>query len=267
MKYILFSAFLFLCLTIIDAQELSVEKIWKKYEFSSKGIAGFKSMNNGTHYTKPAKDLSILKYDLLDTKDAGTTLVDSKNLVYNSKILTYDDYEFNSDETKILFLSETKSVYRRSFTAEYFLFDITSKKLEALDEKHHPQTLAEYSPDGKMVSYIYGNDLFVKNLQTGKITKLTVDGKRNKVINGTTDWVYEEEFSITKAYAWSPDSKTIAFLRFNEKAVKEYSLETYGNLYPEHYEYKYPKAGEDNSKVTAHYVNVQSAKINNILLG
>ena len=82
MKYILFSAFLFLCLTTIDAQELSIEKIWKKYEFSSKGIAGFKSMNNGTHYTKPAKDLSILKYDLLDTKDAGTTLVDSKNLVY-----------------------------------------------------------------------------------------------------------------------------------------------------------------------------------------
>ena len=267
MKNIFFSAFLFLCLTKIVAQELSIEKIWKKYEFSSKGIAGFKSMNNGTHYTKPGNDLSILKYDILDASDLGKTLVDSKNLVYNTKMLAYDDYEFNSDETKILFLSETKAVYRRSFTAEYFLYDIATKKLEALDEKHHPQTLAEYSPDGKMVSYIYGNDLFVKNLQTGKITKLTLDGKRNKVINGTTDWVYEEEFSITKGYAWSPDSKTIAFLRFDEKAVKEYSLETYGNLYPEHYEYKYPKAGEDNSKVTAHLVNVKSGAISNLNLG
>ena len=165
MKNIFFSAFFFLCLTKIVAQELSIEKIWKKYEFSSKGIAGFKSMNNGTHYTKPANDLSILKYDILDASDLGKTLVDSKNLVYNSNMIDYDDYEFNSDETKILFLSETKAVYRRSFTAEYFLFDIATKKLEVLDENHHPQTLAEYSPDGKMVSYIYGNDLFVKNLE------------------------------------------------------------------------------------------------------
>lgn len=99
----------------------------EKYEFSSKGIAGFKSMNNGTHYTKPGNDLSILKYDILDDSDLGKTLVDSKNLVYNTKMLEYDDYEFNSDETKILFLTATQAVYRRSFTAEYFLFDIASK--------------------------------------------------------------------------------------------------------------------------------------------
>ena len=116
MKNIFFSAFFFLCLTKIVAQELSIDKIWKKYEFSSKGIAGFKSMNNGTHYTKPGNDLSILKYDILDDSDLGKTLVDSKNLVYNSKMLEYDDYEFNSDETKILFLIGTLEAQCRNFS-------------------------------------------------------------------------------------------------------------------------------------------------------
>ncbi|NCA22554.1 MAG: S9 family peptidase, partial [Crocinitomicaceae bacterium] len=151
--------------------------------------------------------------------------------------------------------------------AIYFLYDINSKKLQPLDEEHQPQTLAEYSPDGTMVSYIHGNDLFVKNIKTGAVKKLTQDGKRNKIINGTTDWVYEEEFSITKAYGWSPDSKTIAFLRFDEKEVPEFSMAMYGELYPDEYKYKYPKAGEVNSKVTAHLVDVASAKISNLDLG
>ncbi|MFN5032078.1 MAG: DPP IV N-terminal domain-containing protein, partial [Flavobacteriia bacterium] len=107
----------------------------------------------------------------------------------------------------------------------------------------------------------------VKDIASGKVKKLTQDGKRNKVINGTTDWVYEEEFSITKAYDWSPDSKYIGFLRFNEKEVKEFNLTYYGELYPQNYSYKYPKAGEDNSKVTAHIVTVKSGKISPIDLG
>lgn len=267
MKIFFFTGVFILLIHSVYCQELTIDKIWKKFEFSSKGVDGFKSMKDGTHYTKPAKNSSILKYELISSSDEGTIIVDSKDLVYDSNPLNYDDYEFNSDETKILFLTETQSVYRRSFTAKYFLYDIATKKLEALDEEHQPQTLAEYSPNGKMVSYIFGNDIFIKNLQTGKVTKLTTDGKRNKIINGTTDWVYEEEFSITKAYAWSPDSKLIAFLRFDEKEVKKYSLETYGNLYPEQYEYKYPKAGEDNSKVSAHFINVLTGKISTIALG
>jgi dipeptidyl-peptidase-4 len=158
-------------------------------------------------------------------------------------------------------------IYRRSFTAIYYLYDITTKQLMPLDEKHQPQSLAEYSPDGKSVSFIHGNDIFVKQVANGKVVKLTEDGKRNKIINGTTDWVYEEEFSITKGYAWSPDSKWIAFLRFNEKEVKEFNLTFYNELYPTEYTYKYPKAGEENSKVTAHIVNVSNGKITPINLG
>ena len=158
-------------------------------------------------------------------------------------------------------------IYRRSFTAIYYLYDLSTKQLMPLDEKHQPQSLAEYSPDGKSVSFIYGNDIFVKQVANGKVVKLTEDGKRNKIINGTTDWVYEEEFSITKGYDWSPDSKWIAFLRFNEKEVKEFNLTFYNELYPTEYTYKYPKAGEENSKVTAHIVNVSNGKITPINLG
>jgi dipeptidyl-peptidase-4 len=149
----------------------------------------------------------------------------------------------------------------------YYLFDIKTKKLSLLDDQHQPQTLAEYSPDGKKVSYIHKNDLYIKDIASGKVTQLTTDGKRNKIINGTTDWVYEEEFGITKAYGWSPDSKHIAFLRFDEKEVKEFTMMYFEELYPEKYTFKYPKAGEANSKVSAHLVNTANGKITTINLG
>lgn len=265
-KQIVFIAFLFISFLAFN-QELSIEKIWKKYEFNAKSVAGFKSMKDGESYTRPTKDASINKYSIVNQNDEGTTLVDGKNLLYEGKEVVYDDYEFNADESKILFLTETTPVYRRSFKAVYFLYDFATKKLQPLDTEHQPQTLAEYSPDGTMVSYIHGNDLFVKNIKSGTVTKLTKDGKKNKIINGTTDWVYEEEFSITKAYSWSPDSKMIAFLRFDEREVPEFSMAMYGDLYPNQYKFKYPKAGEVNSKVTAHIVKIKDASIKPITFG
>ena len=224
-------------------------------------------MKDGEHYSRIGEDGSILIYKLMDANDKGELLVNKNSLVYNDSIIAYEDYEFNSDETKVLFMTNIKPIYRRSYTAIYYLYDIKTKQLVPLDDKHKPQTLAEYSPDGKSVSFIHGNDIFVKELATGKSIKLTQDGKRNKIINGTSDWVYEEEFGITKAYAWSPDSKWISFLRFNEKEVKGFNLTYYKGLYTEEYKYKYPKAGEDNSEVTAHLINVQKKSITPINLG
>ena len=263
---IIFCAFFLVSLQLY-AQDLTVEQIWKKYEFYPKGVEGFKSMKDGEHYTKMNEDGSIVKYKLTDPTDVGTLLVNGNSLMYKEVKIAFDDYEFNFDETKILFMTSIVPIYRRSFTAIYYLYDISTKQLMPLDEKHQPQSLAEYSPDGKSVSFIYGNDIFVKQVANGKVVKLTEDGKRNKIINGTTDWVYEEEFSITKGYDWSPDSKWIAFLRFDEKEVKEFNLTFYNELYPTEYKYKYPKAGEDNSKVTAHIVNVSNGKITPIKLG
>ena len=263
---IIFCAFFLVSLQLY-AQDITVEQIWKKYEFYPKGVEGFKSMKDGEHYTKMNEEGSIVKYKLTDPTDAGTLLVNGNSLIYKEAMIAFEDYEFNFDETKILFMTSIVPIYRRSFTAIYYLYDISTKQLMPLDEKHQPQSLAEYSPDGKSVSFIYGNDIFVKQVANGKVVKLTEDGKRNKIINGTTDWVYEEEFSITKGYDWSPDSKWIAFLRFDEKEVKEFNLTFYNELYPTEYKYKYPKAGEDNSKVTAHIVNVSNGKITPINLG
>jgi dipeptidyl-peptidase 4 len=263
---IIICAFFLLSLHLC-AQDITVEQIWKKYEFYPKGVEGFKSMKDGEHYTKMNEEGSIVKYKLTDPTDAGTLLVNGNSLMYKEATIAFEDYEFNFDETKILFMTSIVPIYRRSFTAVYYLYDLTTKQLMPLDEKHQPQSLAEYSPDGKSVSFIYGNDIFVKQVANGKVVKLTEDGKRNKIINGTTDWVYEEEFSITKGYDWSPDSKWIAFLRFNEKEVKEFNLTFYNELYPTEYTYKYPKAGEDNSKVTANIVNVSNGKITPIMLG
>ncbi len=263
---IIICAFFLLSLQLY-AQDITVEQIWKKYEFFPKGVDGFKSMKDGDHYTKMNEEGSIVKYKLTDPTDVGTLLVNGNSLMYKDLKIAFDDYEFNFDETKILFMTSIVPIYRRSFTAIYYLYDLSTKQLMPLDEKHQPQSLAEYSPDGKSVSFIHGNDIFVKQVASGKVVKLTEDGKRNKIINGTTDWVYEEEFSITKGYDWSPDSKWIAFLRFNEKEVKEFNLTFYKELYPTEYTYKYPKAGEDNSKVTANIVNVSSGKITPIKLG
>lgn len=266
MKYFLTLVSLLFFVQFIDSQELSVEKIWKNYEFRAKGIDGFRSMKDGEHYTQVI-DNSLYKFKINDSTDQGELLVKKDKLIIQGKELSFDDYFFNEDETKILFTAETEPIYRRSFTAVYYLFDLKTNVLSALDLEHQPQTLAEYSPDGNLVSYIYKNDLFIKNIQTGKVTKLTKGGKKNKVIYGTTDWVYEEEFAITKAYEWSADGKMIAYLRFDEQEVKEFNLAFYNDLYPTQYKYKYPKAGEDNSKVTAHVVQVKNAKTVDLNLG
>jgi dipeptidyl-peptidase-4 len=201
MKNALLLFLLFCSVTpLFFAQNLSVERIWKNYEFSAKGTGSIQAMNDGEHYVTISEDGSIVS-NLIVTqgKDQQKILVPKEKLVWNGNAISVASFEFNATEDKILLWTAPKAIYRRSFEAFYFLYDIKTQKLVALDEIHTPQTLAEYSPDGTKVSYIHGNDIFVKDLNTGKVQKMTQDGKRNKIINGTTDWVYEEEFAITKA--------------------------------------------------------------------
>ena len=267
MKYTHFFLVLLVFTTTL-AQELSVEKIWKKYEYRTQGVDGFNSLQDGDRYTQLDDQGNLVLAYISKPNEATSVLIDAKSLTYGGRPVRIEDYSFDKSERKVLIMTSISPIYRRSYNAVYYLYDLDTKGLESLSEEHSPQTLAEYSPDGTKVSFIHGNDLFVKELASGKVTKLTTDGKRNKVINGTTDWVYEEEFSITKAYSWSPDSKYIAFLKFVEKRVKEFGIDMYGELYPDRLEYKYPKAGEDNSVVTAHWVAVSKpTKINPINLG
>ncbi len=269
MKSALLLFLLFCSVTpLFFAQNLSVERIWKNYEFSAKGTGSIQAMNDGEHYVSISEDGAIVSNSILaQGKEQQKVLIPKEKLIWNSNPISVASFELNATEDKILLWTAPKAIYRRSFEAFYFLFDIKTQKLTALDEIHTPQTLAEYSPDGTKVSYIHGNDIFIKDLNTGKVQKMTQDGKRNKIINGTTDWVYEEEFAITKAYGWSPDSKYLAFLKFDEREVPEFQMAMYGQLYPDEYTYKYPKAGEQNSKVTLNLLQVSSGKIQQIGLG
>lgn len=247
----------------VQAQEkITVEKIWKQYAYFPERAEGYRAMLDGNSYTVRKSDNSIVRRTF-ESKDKKEELIfEVPNVAF-----TYSDYEFNSDESKILFLSDVNSIYRYSFSANYHLYDRVTKKLEPLDEDHQPQTLAEYSPNGNYVSYIFKNNLYVKELKTGEIRQLTSDGKQNEVINGTSDWVYEEEFALLKAYDWSPDSRFISFLKFNEREVKGFSMTFFNTLYPDNYDFKYPKAGEENSKVTLHVASIDATETQEVFLG
>jgi dipeptidyl-peptidase-4 len=254
----------------IIKQPLTVESIWKNYEFSSKGFPGFNGMNDGEHFTKinfEQGKFSITKHAFQNYSGEGEILVAEKDLLYKGVSIQVDDYSFNADETKLLITTNSESVYRRSYIADFYILDLKTKKITPLDEKRTGSTLAEFSPDGTKIAYIHSNNIFLKDLISGKTTQITLDGQKNNTINGTTDWVYEEEFALTKGFDWSPDSKYISFLKFNESKVQEFQLAYYGKLYPEIYKYKYPKAGEDNSKVTAHVFNLTSKKTITLNLG
>lgn len=253
-----------------SAQNLSVDKIWKNYEFFGSSVNGFRSMNDGNYFSKITKGISgksITKHAFSNYEGKGEVIVSPDMLQIDGSSINMDDYFFNSDETKVLITTQTESIYRRSYSAVYYLLDLKTGKLQSLDDTHSPQTLAEYSPDGTKVSYIYKNNLFVKDLDNGTVSQITHDGSKNKIINGTTDWVYEEEFAITKAYGWSPDGANIAFLRFDESNVKEFNMTYYNELYPDLYTFKYPKAGEDNSKVSAMIYNLSTKATSKIDLG
>ncbi|MFT5859031.1 MAG: dipeptidyl-peptidase-4 [Flavobacteriaceae bacterium] len=259
-------ALLLICSTIIFGQDLSVEKIWKEYAFFGSSVNGFRSMQDGNYFSKvtsSGNSESVTRHKFTDSEGAGDILIPVDILAD----IDMDDYAFNADESKALIMTGSQQIYRRSFSAIYYLYDRDTKALQRLDEKHEPQTLAEYSPDGQKVSYIFENNLYIKEIATGNVTQLTNDGKRNAIINGTTDWVYEEEFSLTKGYGWSPDSKCIAYLKFDESEVPEFNLTYFYELYPDLYTFKYPKAGEDNSHVSAHIVHLTDQLSSKIDLG
>lgn len=222
--------------------------------FQQENVRNFNWMNDGQFYSELSEN-KIVKSSILD-KSNRTTLFDG-----SSNNMSIDGYTFSADEKKILILTSRQSIYRRSFTAEYYVYDVVNKDLKKLSDGG-PQSYATFSPDGKMVAFTRNNNLFVTTLVTMSERQLTKDGEFNKIINGSSDWVYEEEFSLTKAFFWSPDSKKIAFIRFDESGVKEYNMQVWndGELYPADYRYKYPKAGESNSVVEVHIQNLDNGK-------
>ncbi len=219
--------------------------------FASKTVRGVRSMNDGIHYTTQ-EGSAIVKYSY-ETGEAVDTIVNTKN---TTPALNFSDYEFSSDERKILLTVDPQAIYRHSFTADYWIYDIAGNSLKKLSDNGRQQ-VAQLSPDGQKAAFVRDNNLFWVDLNSGKEVQITTDGKRNEILNGIPDWVYEEEYSFSRAYEWSPQSDYIAYYRTDETNVKEYNMNLFeDSLYPTVYKFKYPKAGEENSTVTIHVYNL-----------
>lgn len=255
-------AALLLCCSVF-AQEITLEDIWAKGTFRSKSIDEIRSMKNGENYCILKRE-GIEKYAYATGKKTEE-IVSFSDLKFKTESEYVFDYQFNQDESKLLLATNPQFIYRRSYLANYYIYDIKTKQLTSVSKDK--VRLAEFAPDGSKVAYVKDNNLFMLYLSDMQETQITTNGEFNKIINGTTDWVYEEEFAITKGFFWSPDSKKIAFYSFDESKVKEYTIPYYGSLYPVQYTYKYPKAGEDNSVVSVLVYDIEARQTHNIDLG
>ena len=252
----------FLTTTLIYCQEkqISLEDIWSG-SFRIESMKALHSMKNGKQYSvlnfdKQTQTASIDIYDY-KTLEKVKTLLSSRDI---EEIQGFFDYSFSDDESKIILTTVSEPVFRRSTLGEYYIYDIASKKVTKIaDDLVQEPTL---SPDATKVAYGFDNNLYVKYLVSGKVDQITTDGAKNKIINGITDWVYEEEFSFVRAFDWNADSNQIAFIRFNETDVPEFSMDVFGSdLYQTQQVFKYPKAGEANSEVSLHLYNLADERL------
>ena len=245
----------------LSAQEITLKDIYKKGAFRERSVYGIRSMNDGEHFTTLERGKKITRYSF-KSGETIETLFTATDDNFNIRA-----YEFSADESKILLAVNAEYIYRRSFTADYYIYDIQSKELKKLSEKGR-QMFAAFSPDASKVGFVRDNNIYIKDLSSDEEKQITFDGKFNHIINGGTDWVYEEEFAFTRAFFWSPKSDKIAYYKFDESEVPVFNMTKYNNeLYPENYAYKYPKAGEKNSVVSIHVYNLNTANTNTMDVG
>mgnify|MGYP000836740343 FL=1 len=249
----------------IQAQKVTLQDV-AQGTYRAQNIYGLKPMLDGDHYTQISSDHKrIVKYSFKTGKEVETIFDVTKARDCNFK--AFDDYILSPDEKLILIQTETKPIYRHSFTAIYYIYNVKNNTLEPLSN-NGPQQVPLFSPDGNQIAFVRNNNIFLVKLLFGNSeSQVTKDGEYNKVLNGIPDWVYEEEFSFNRAFDFSADSKMIAYIRFDESQVPMFSFPWYKGMspakedyatYPGKYEYKYPKAGETNSTVTVHTYDIKS---------
>ncbi len=252
-------------------QKFTLEQAFKDKIFNPKDIKRIKWNTNGKTFSileknKEENTESIVLYNT-SSGEIKETILNSQNLRNSDgKQIHVDNYSINKDENIILIESEIDSIYRRSTKAFYYIYDVDSKNITSIDSENK-QMHVTFSPDGGKVAYVINNNIYIKNLADQKVTQITEDGELHKIINGSADWVYEEEFHMSKAFKWSHDSKMIAYIKYDEREVKEYSLQIWGELYPEFERFKYPKAGEKNSVTSIHVYDLESRNTTEINTG
>ena len=256
-----------LCLSVFfgNAQVVTLQEV-ANGAYRTEGISGIKPMLDGEHYTQISRDRKkIVKYSFKTGKEVETVF--DVSTARDCTIKSFDDYIMSPDESRILIQTETKPIYRRSFTAVYYIFNVRNNTMEALSEGG-PQQVPLFSPDGNQIAFVRNNNIYLVKLLFGNSeSQITEDGKYNEVLNGIPDWVYEEEFGFNRAFDFSADSKMLAYIRFDESKVPMYSFPMYQGMnpsldqyavYPGSYDYKYPMPGVDNSKVSVHTFDIKS---------
>jgi dipeptidyl-peptidase-4 len=268
MKYFVRALSTLLCfflLNALPAQDLiKLEDIWASNVFSAQYVPGFNFQLDGRHYTRQEGN-KVVQYDLT-TGQSTAVLLDASELEGQAGFSgQLRGYSFSNDESKMLISSEVESIYRRSRKGYFFVWD--GEQLQAI----YPEgkiSYATFNPQADKVAFVFENNVYLKDLESGAITAITEDGKTNQIINGAADWVYEEEFAFAQAFAWAPDGNTIAYYKFDESKVQEFTMTNYrDDLYPEYVTFKYPKVGELNSVVSIHLYNLTNGTTQKVDVG
>ncbi|HHW82093.1 MAG TPA: prolyl oligopeptidase family serine peptidase [Bacteroidales bacterium] len=255
MKKIWFLAVLLIASISVSAQQYGLQEIVNGV-YSSKGIKSVVSAPDGIHYYQMNdRSNALLKYEY-ETGNVVDTLFSTER----ARGCTFDTFQgflVSPDEFRVIVYIDREQIYRRSFKANYYYYDVRRNLVRKLTENDSKQMIPTFSPDGKMLAYVIDNDIWLTKFDFDTESRVTNDGAFNKIINGATDWVYEEEFSTTRLMEFSPDNKLLAFVKTDESRVKEFSFDTFEQeLYPGSYTYKYPKAGEENSTVGCYVYDV-----------
>jgi len=252
---------------VLAQNAITLEDIWQKGTFRAQNAPEIRWAKDENHYYSesfsPSNHQVIVKYRVLSDKAIDTVF--SAQWV-SEKNFSFEDFAFSPDEGKILLTSESEPIYRHSTRSNFFVYNKRDKSLQKINGEGKAAN-AEFSPDATKIAFTRDNNLYFYDLISKKEIPVSNDGKINEIINGHTDWVYEEEFSFTKAYFWSPDSKKIAFYRFDENRVPTYSMQTWDGLYPKNYVYKYPKAGEWNAEVSVFIHDLEKSATTKVELG
>lgn len=263
---VLFSLFM-TTMMAYSAEKITVSDI-ANGKFSARYVSGIRPIDGTSLYARISDDgKQIVEYSFKTGKQTRV-LFDVSNTM-GSKIDSFDGYILSPDGSRMLIQTKTESIYRRSFRAQYYIYTIASKKLQPLSEGG-AQQVPTWSPDGMQIAFVRNNNIFlIKLLYDNAESQVTKDGEFNKVINGIPDWVNEEEFSLNKALTFTADGTMICWVKYDESAVKTYSLQKFQGMeptlseysdYPGLYSYKYPKAGQDNSKVSVWSYDIKSHK-------
>ena len=261
--------FVFLIVTLLSvacvfAEEFTLRDavLWQ----GKKGIGAVLPSVDGESYYQLRGGDKVVKVSF---KTGNEQVIFDSSTARDCNISQWSGFEMAPDESKILLYTNYEAIYRHSFRADYYVYEIRHNKLTKLSEAGREE-IATFSPDARMVAFVHDNNIYIKKLDYGTQVAVTTDGKKNNVINGVPDWVYQEELDLLNGMAWSPDNLTLSFIRWDESNVKTYPLQMYhgacnpikeNELYPGMYEYKYPKAGCDNSVVSVLSYDVENRTV------